>query len=148
MQMNHCPNPRNWPKRPSRTWLRTFSGAVVFVAIAIVMMFGHAAPAPQAPSMDKPYLMPQANRLPDKNEQMQMHEQQDKKRNYEAVNAARKKQIAEDAARLLQLATELKAEVDKTNKDTLSLNVIRKADTIERLAKGVKEKMKLTIGGS
>ena len=48
-------------------------------------------------------------------------------------------------ARLLQLATELKAEVDKTNKETLSLNIIRKADTIEKLAHDVKEKMKLTV---
>jgi hypothetical protein len=42
----------------------------------------------------------------------------------------------------------LKAEVEKTDKDTLSLNVIRKADEIERLARSVKEKMKLTVGGS
>jgi hypothetical protein len=30
----------------------------------------------------------------------------------------------------------------------LSLNVIRKADEIEKLAHDVKEKMKLTVGGS
>ena len=42
----------------------------------------------------------------------------------------------------------LKAEVDKTNKDMLSLNVIRKADEIEKLAHNVKEKMKLTVGGT
>jgi len=46
--------------------------------------------------------------------------------------------------RLLKLATDLKAEVDKTTKDTLSLNVIRKADEIERLAHNVKGKMTLT----
>lgn len=132
----------------SRTKTRTLTGAAVFVAVAIVIAFAHAEPQTQAPSMDKPYLMPEANRPPDKNTQMLMHEQQQKKQNYEAANLERKKQIADDAARLLQLATELKAEVDKTNKDTLSLNVIKKADTIERLAKGVKEKMKLTIGGS
>jgi hypothetical protein len=45
---------------------------------------------------------------------------------------------------LLKLATDLKTEVDKTTKDTLSLGVIRKADEIERLAHDVKEKMKLT----
>jgi hypothetical protein len=42
------------------------------------------------------------------------------------------------------MAVELKAEVDKTNKDTLSLSVIRKADAIEKLAKTVKDKMKQT----
>jgi hypothetical protein len=38
--------------------------------------------------------------------------------------------------------------VDKTDKDTLSINVIRKAEMIEKLAKGVKEKMKLTAAAS
>jgi hypothetical protein len=42
----------------------------------------------------------------------------------------------------------LKAEVDKTNKDMLSLNVIRKADEIEKLAHNVKEKMRLPAGRS
>jgi hypothetical protein len=66
--------------------------------------------------------------------------------NYDAANAERKKQIADDSARLVKLATDLKAEVDRTNKDTLSLNVIRKAEEIEKLAHTVKEKMKLTAG--
>ena len=37
---------------------------------------------------------------------------------------------------------ELKSQVDKSNKDTLSLDVVRKADEIEKLARSVKEKMK------
>jgi hypothetical protein len=101
-------------------------------------------PAPWAASQ------PAAVRMPDANTQMQMQQQskQTKQAKYEAANAARRKQIADDAARLLQLATELKTAVDKTDKDTLSLDVIRKAESIERLAKGVKEKMKLTAGAS
>ena len=55
---------------------------------------------------------------------------------------ARKKQIADESAELLTMALALKAEVDKTSKDTLSLNVIKKADQIEKLAKQVKEKIK------
>jgi hypothetical protein len=66
--------------------------------------------------------------------------------NPDALDAERKKQIAEDSAKLLKLATELKAEVDKTTKDTLSMGVIRKADEIEKLAHSVKEKMKLAAG--
>ncbi|HTX76936.1 MAG TPA: hypothetical protein VMD29_12080 [Terracidiphilus sp.] len=97
---------------------------------------------------DKPYLLPEANRLPDANDRMELDQQQAKKDKFEAANAARRKQISDDAAKLLELATELKSAVDKTDKDTLSLDVIRKADTIERLAKGVKEKMKLTVGAS
>ena len=69
-------------------------------------------------------------------------------RNSDAGNAERRKQIAGDSAKLLQLATELKTAVDKTDKDVLSMTVIRKADEIERLARGVKEKMKLTVGAN
>ena len=54
----------------------------------------------------------------------------------------RKKLIADQSAQLLEMALALKAEVDKTTKDTLSLTVIKKADEIEKLAKSVKEKMK------
>ena len=89
-----------------------------------------------------------ANRLPDANDQMKMREQQVQKQNFEAANTERKRQIAEDSANLLKLATELKAEVDKTNKDMLSITVIRKADAIEKLARQVKEKMKRTAGAS
>lgn len=64
----------------------------------------------------------------------------------EAANAERHREIAQDATQLLQLATGLKAEVDKTDKDTLSLAVIRKADEIEKLARAVKDKMKLSLG--
>jgi hypothetical protein len=58
------------------------------------------------------------------------------------MNADRQKKLVADTARLLELATELKAEVDKSNKDTLSLDVVRKADAIEKLAHSVKEGMK------
>jgi hypothetical protein len=86
----------------------------------------------------------------DANAQMEMREQQQqtKQSDFAAANEERKKQIADDTAKLLKLATELKTEVDKTSKDTLSLGVIRKADEIERLAHSVKEKMKPEAGGS
>jgi len=56
--------------------------------------------------------------------------------------AGRQKQLVEDTQKLLALANELKAEVDKSTKDTMSLEVIKKADEIEKLAHNVKEKMK------
>jgi hypothetical protein len=66
-----------------------------------------------------------------------MEEQQAKMRNMD-----RQKQIVADTQKLLALANQLNAYVEKSNKDTLSLDVIRKADEIEKLAKAVKEKMK------
>jgi hypothetical protein len=59
-----------------------------------------------------------------------------------ALNEQRQKQLVEDTNRILALATELKEEVDKSTKDTLSLSVIKKAEQIEKLAKSVKDKMK------
>ena len=40
------------------------------------------------------------------------------------------------------MANELQEYVDKTNENILSLEVVKKAEQIEKLAKSVKEKMK------
>ena len=128
---------------PLRRWICGAAGVAIVTTLIAV-----AQPWQQSPTTgpDAPYLRPEANRMPDKNDQMKLSTDQAKKAHFEAANAERKKQIADDTAKLLELATELKTEVDKTSKDTLSINVIRKAESIERLAKGVKEKMKLTVG--
>jgi hypothetical protein len=102
---------------------------------------------PATAGPEKPYIIPSANPMPDANARMQMHDKQAKEQSFEAANLERKRQLSDDSTKLLTLAMSLKAEVDKTNKDTLSLNVIRKADEIEKLAHNVKEKMKLTVGG-
>ena len=60
----------------------------------------------------------------------------------EAAADKKRAQIMGGTAKLLQLATELKADVDKTNKNEMSLDVIRKADEIERLAHDLKQQMK------
>jgi len=57
---------------------------------------------------------------------------------------SREDQLAVDSAKLLQLATELKAAVDKSTKDQLSITVIKKADEVEKLARKVREEMKIT----
>ena len=57
-------------------------------------------------------------------------------------NAKRERDIKTDTEKLLELATELKQSVDKTNQNTLSVDVIKKAEEIEKLAHAVKEKMK------
>jgi nitric oxide reductase activation protein len=59
-----------------------------------------------------------------------------------AIQSERQKRIVDDTAKLLQLANELKIDVDKSSKDELSLDVVRKADEIERLAHEVKLRMK------
>lgn len=61
-------------------------------------------------------------------------------------NAMRQKQIVEDTNRLLDLAKQLKTAVDKSNKDELSLDVVNTAAAIEKLAKEVKDKMRMETG--
>ncbi len=50
--------------------------------------------------------------------------------------------LKNDTDKLLKLSEELKAYVDKTDENVLSLNVIKKCEEIEKLAKSVREKMK------
>jgi hypothetical protein len=58
------------------------------------------------------------------------------------ANRERQVQLQRDTDHLLKLANELKQYVDKTNEHTLSLDVVKKAEEIEKLARSVKEKMK------
>ncbi|MEO6909795.1 MAG: hypothetical protein ABI158_02585 [Edaphobacter sp.] len=66
-----------------------------------------------------------------------MSEQQARMRNTD-----RQRRLVEDTDKLLILATQLKQDVEKTNKDVMSVDVIKKADEIEKLARSVKERMK------
>ncbi len=54
----------------------------------------------------------------------------------------RQKKLIADTDHLLALANELKADMDKTTKDTMSIDVIKKAEEIEKLARSVKDRMK------
>lgn len=58
------------------------------------------------------------------------------------ANAQRQAELKRDTERLLKLSTELKDYVDKTNENVLSLEVIKKAEEIEKLAHSVKTKMR------
>ncbi len=58
------------------------------------------------------------------------------------ANLARQAGLKADTDKLLKLAQELKDSVDKSNENVLSLDVLKKADEIEKLAHSVKDKMK------
>lgn len=110
-------------------------GKLILVsAMAIVFCGGNffAAPAPvPAPQFD--------SRQDPAQKEMQ-------ERMLREANKKRQQDIREDTDKLFQLATELKAAVDKSNENLLSLDVVRKADEVEKLAKKVKEKMKEAVG--
>jgi hypothetical protein len=56
--------------------------------------------------------------------------------------AERQTQLRLDTAKLVALTAELKEQVDKTGANILALDVIKKAQEIQKLAKSVQEKMK------
>jgi hypothetical protein len=58
------------------------------------------------------------------------------------ANKERQADIQRDTEKLFKLASELKEYVGKTDEHILSLDVIKKAEEIEKLAHDVKEKMK------
>ena len=61
-----------------------------------------------------------------------------------AKKAAKERVVAlkHDTDRLLKLSVELKEFVDRSDENVLSLDVIKKAEEIEKLAHSVKDKMK------
>jgi hypothetical protein len=60
------------------------------------------------------------------------------------ANEHRQAELKRDTEKLLKLSTELKQYVDKTNSNVLSMDVIKKAEEIEKLAHSVKMKMRGT----
>ena len=115
------------------SWLRLACPAALF-AVALACVAQDAKPAQSAPANTAQAVDAKTS------------SGKDSKGQKGSAETERKKQIADESAELLTMALALKAEVDKTTKDTLSLNVIKKADQIEKLAKSVKEKMKQSSG--
>jgi hypothetical protein len=121
--------------------------------LAILTASAQTAQPPQ--STGNPAVLPNAESKPDASAQAMVTEPQLKPQNFaqqkmqqqnlDTANAERKRQLADESAMLLKLTADLKAEVDKTTKDTLSLDVIRKANEIERLARSVKNGTKITM---
>ena len=109
---------------------------ILFSAVAIVF-FGGTFLATSAPAAVAPQFEPR----PQDPAQKEMQE-----RMLREANKKRQQDIREDTDKLFQLATELKAAVDKSNENLLSLDVVRKADEVEKLAKKVKDKMKEAVG--
>jgi methionyl-tRNA synthetase len=86
-------------------------------------------PHPPAPGDQRP--------TPEDDARVKMEKDMAKK-----ANQQRQADLKRDTEKLFKLASELKEYVDKTNENVLSLDVLKKAEEIEKLAHSVKEKMK------
>jgi methionyl-tRNA synthetase len=109
-----------------------------FALALLLLMFIPVSSFTQNPQIPGP--SPNLGPAPDAHEEEEhakIEKEMAKKANHE-----RQAQLHRDTDNLLKLATELKQYVDKSNENTLSLDVVRKAEEIEKLAHSVKEKMK------
>ena len=107
--------------------------------LLLVTMTGNAhaqarQPAPSPPPQPRADVMPGSN---GNDAQERLSREMAKKGNLQRQAA-----LKADTDRLLKLAVELKDSVDKSNENLLSVDVLKKAEEIEKLAHSVKDKMK------
>ncbi len=125
--------------------MRITTGSTRKVSLALVMFAALAGIAQvQKPGQQNHSQMPHsqdAPGFPDRNDNIGMPDkitdQQTKIRNDD-----RQKRLVADSNKLLELATQLHNDVAKTDKNILSVDVVHRAEEIERLARSVKERMK------
>jgi uncharacterized FlaG/YvyC family protein len=111
------------------------SALQVCALLAFAQSGGQAPGFPATPQMQMPGQKPASS--PEDEQRAKLEHETAKK-----ANQARQAQLKRDTDKLLELSTELKQYVDKSNADVLSFEVIKKADQIEKLARSVKDKMK------
>jgi len=63
----------------------------------------------------------------------------------QAANLQRQAEIRRDTEKMLQLTSELKDYLEKSGQNVMSMDAIKKAEQIEKLARGVKSKMKQSL---
>jgi hypothetical protein len=107
--------------------------------LSLCLLFAIPAKAQTSPPSPRP--LGRADSVPATNDAGEAQQQQARDLAKKA-NLAREAALKADTDKLLKLAVELKDSVDKSNENVLSLDVVKKADEIEKLAHSVKDKMK------
>ena len=110
-----------------------FFGAAGFLAVK-PLLAGLQAPAPGSGGSPRAKVYPNGR---DPNTMSGID--QPSQPNPKALERANQQEIKTDVARLYEMVSELKEQVDKTDStSTLSLSVVKKAQQIEKLAKQIK----------
>jgi hypothetical protein len=120
-----------------RTLLALLPALLILVLCAPANAHAQQGQVPTSPAPVIPGMNTNPNAAPPSPEMGRMAEEMAIKR-----NAERQKQIITDSARLLSLAQKLNAEVAKSDKNQLSVSVVKEAGEIEKLAKSIKDKMR------
>ncbi len=110
---------------------------ILAMMLGLLLSVGPLRVSAQNPKMPPMPMSPGQQTEPEDPAKSKLEREMAKKANQERQAALKR-----DTDKLLKLATELKESVDKTNESVLSLEVVKKAEEIEKLAHSVKEKMK------
>jgi hypothetical protein len=117
---------------------------LVICSPSFVLIGQNSISAPPRPSS---ILLPEANHMPDANDKMLMNQAHQRSENFDAANALRERQINDESLKLLILARDLKAQMDKLGDKPVPNRLLREAEVIELLAHDVQTKMTLTVKG-
>jgi hypothetical protein len=104
--------------------------------LSISLLFAISGSAQNQAPAQMPGQPPRVSGDADQTQQRLAHEMAKK------ANLERHALLKADTDKLVKLAVELKDAVDKSNENVLSLDVLKKAEEIEKLAHSVKDKMK------
>jgi hypothetical protein len=107
---------------------------MAMIGAVLVMVSSASVGGGQMPTPSLPW----ANQMPGMSQPDTMRRAEQKR----MLMSDRQKRLVEDTDKLLKLTTALKEQVDESNKDILSVDMIKKAEEIEKLAHSVKERIK------
>lgn len=115
-------------------------------ALWLVLMLALPAGAQNGPGgMRTPIQQPPGRHLGDVTDDNGIGDNVDEEKRLRALNAERQRSMVSDTNKLLRLADELNAEVSKANSESLTRAQLHKVGEIEKLARGVKEKMSTSV---
>jgi hypothetical protein len=125
---------------PARRLIRsvTFLAAMAAVPLAAGVSSAQQTASPQFPMPDASSPSPRSGLNGRADDPMT---QQANEKRVKELNVLRQKQMTSDAAKLLLLATELKTNLDKGAAEASSLEMLHKAELIEKLARSVRTRM-------
>jgi hypothetical protein len=126
---------RCWARFEDTVRIQRMAG-IVSIGLLLAIPFNAQTTAPKpAPPLTRMEANPPSGDV-EESQQRQAREMAKK------ANLERQALLKADTDKLLKLAVELKDSVDKSSENVLSLDVLKKAEEIEKLAHSVKDKMK------
>lgn len=135
-------------------WAISTFGVAGIVILAVSIAMSQQMPQPNAGlpgpgrTSDGFAALPEtANPRPDSNRLLEdSMRQRDVMKRIRELNELRQKEMTSDTAKLLSIVHALQTEMDNKQDDTLKVDELRKVEEIAKLAHGVQEKMKATVG--